>query len=598
MQIVGVDGEGVGRKPHRYTLLAWSNVDGSQSSHLENARGLSSFDCLSFLTSLPRGARAYGFYLGYDYTKILADLPDASIYSLLRPELRVIPRSEGGGFAEVGWRKFRLHYLGGMLRVRNTRTRRTLTLWDVGKFYQCSFVEALKKWGIKAPIDRIAAMKGKRDKFTAKQRAEIREYCLSECRALAALVTELNAAHEAAGLKLRTWYGPGSTASVGLRQMKIHEKRGEHPPEVHDAANRAFFGGRFEHATIGELEGPVYGYDLVSAYPAACARLPCLEHATWHRTSRERDLENAKQALVRYALPETDRPLFWGALPCRLPNGTIVFPRSGASGWTFLDEFSEAREHWPNVGFCEAWILRTRCKCAPFARVWEWFEERLHIGKSGRGIVLKLFLNSLYGKLAQLLGKPLFASRLWAGMITSMTRAALLSAIAQAPGSILCTATDGIYSMRELDLDIGEKLGQWERKEVKKITLVRPGIYWTDESVRARGIGRMALPEEQREAILEALARGEERVDLPPVTRFGGARAGVYRAPKGVKRSERFGEWYEQPCRLSFDPAPKRAPGFGLWDLPGVESAPYDPRIISPDRAKLERAEDLRWGAH
>ena len=552
---------------------------------------------MDFITELPRAAQPFGYYLGYDWTMMLRDLPDASIYRLLRPELRAL-RGEGANFSEVAWKHFRLHYLGGMMRVRNTRTRRSVTIWDVGKFYQSTFVEALRKWNIEAPIDRIAEMKTKRSRFSARERLAIREYCLDECKALAQLVEELNSAHRRAGLPLMRWYGPGSTASVALKQMGIAKKRGEHPPEVLAAACYAFFGGRFENRGIGTFKGPIHGYDLVSAYPAATAKLPCLEHARWRRVTSERGLRGATQALVRFWLAPTEQEVWWGPLPIRLPNGSIVFPRSGASGWCYLPEFLAARAAWPNVEFLEAWILYSSCKCKPFARVLEWFAERKRIGKEGRGIVLKLVLNSIYGKLAQLLGiAPPFACRLWAGMITSATRAGLLEAIAQDPEAVLCTATDGIYSRRKLRLDVGSDLGQWEAKEVGRITLVRPGIYWTEESVRARGIGRGALPQEQRDAILKALRNGADKVVLPPVTRFGGAKAGVYRVGDKFKRSGRYGEWIEQPCQITFDPKPKRAANFGLFDLPNVESMPFGPRTpVSTEAIQLIRAEELAWG--
>lgn len=612
--VVGIDGEGIGRAPHRYTLLAWSDASGKRSAHIEDSRGLSTLACLGFVAAVPLAARVYGYYLGYDWTKILGDLPNRDIYRLMRPELRVL-QGEGGGFSEVPFKHFRLHYLAGMMRVKDLRSRRSVTVWDVGKFYQDSFCKlvcdrkhkhekscfsgALPKWSVGSVElwTRIATMKNKRSTFSVTERKRIREYCLEECAALAELVQQLNDAHASVGLPLRKWYGPGSSAKVALGQLGIKTKRGEHPPEVLRAADAAFFGGRFENRAIGTFEGLVYGYDLISAYPAATRSLPCLEHARWRRTTRERDLSSQRLGLVRFALGPTTRQAWWGPLPIRLAQGSIVFPRSGATGWTYAAEFRAARELAPNVRFLEAWLLSSSCNCRPFERVEEWFAERLRIGKSGRGIVLKLVLNSLYGCLAQTLGiAPPFACRLWAGMITSAVRAELLRAIALDPEGVLCTATDGIYSQRPLALDVGSALGQWEAKRVERITLVRPGIYWTEESVRARGIGRGALPLEQREAILAALDAGEPKVQLPPVTRFGGAKASVYRAGETFRRSERYGEWSEQPCRISFDPAPKRGPGFALFDLPDVESVPYSARTLSIEALQLMRAEELAMG--
>jgi len=347
---------------------------------------------------MPRAALVYGYYLGYDWTMMLADLPDRDLYRLLRPELRAL-QGEGGNFSDVAWRDFRLHYLGGMMRVRNLATRRQVTVWDVGKFYQESFCRlectddkhgpgqhdrkcfagALPKWsiGTLADWERIASMKAQRSTFTTKQREQVRAYCMSECALLAQAVEALNDAHLKAGLPLRKWYGPGSSASVALGQLGIKKKRGEHPPEVNDAASRAFFGGRFENRTIGTITGRtfrkgvrgskrlthdgagIWGYDLVSAYPAATRGLPCLEHGRWRRTIRERDISAQARGLVRFWLAPTDREAWWGPLPIRLAQGSIVFPRSGASGWCYVEEFLAARAHWPNVEFLEGWLLES-----------------------------------------------------------------------------------------------------------------------------------------------------------------------------------------------------------------------------------------------
>jgi DNA polymerase family B len=603
--LVGLDGEGLGRAPHRYTLLAWSDARGARTASVANVRGLSTARCLAFLLSLPENARPFGYYLQYDWTKILADLPNKSLYMLFRPALRKIPKDEGGGFVPVRWREYELHYLAGMMRVRCTRRRKTVVVWDVGRFFQAPFCDgsersALVAWkiGTAAERKRIAAMKAKRSEFSTADATKVRAYCLNECRLLAQLVAELNRAHDEAGLHLRSWHGPGSTASIGLRAMGIQKKRGEIPMAVAHAALHAFFGGRFEHSTIGIVKGPIHGADIISAYPAACLELPCLEHGRWERVTRERALDACAHAVVRYRLRATGRQFAWGPLPCRLANGSIVFPRSGSTGWVWRDEYQMARKHWPNVEFLEAWVLRSDCECHPFERVLEWFNERRRIGKSARGIVLKLFLNSLYGKLAQCVGDAPFRSRVWAGMITSATRAKLLHAIVQAWEEVLGVATDGVYSTRRLDLPETNELGDWEHKRYGTITLVRPGIYWTDDTVRARGIGRKHLSD-TRKMIVDAIKRGDSRVELPPVQQFGGALACVYVTRDGeVRRAERYGEWFDRPARISLEPGPKRADGFRLFDLPDIESSPYGLVGLSNEARSLKKQAVSAWGSH
>ncbi len=87
---IGLDGEGLGRAPHRYVLLARSDAQGRRSSIVRRT-GLRTGECLHWLLNAPTDARLCGYFLGYDWTTILRDLPNAAIYSLLRPEIRQRP---------------------------------------------------------------------------------------------------------------------------------------------------------------------------------------------------------------------------------------------------------------------------------------------------------------------------------------------------------------------------------------------------------------------------------------------------------------------------------------------------------------------------
>lgn len=602
--IVGLDGEGIGREPHRYTLLAWSDATGRHTDSIENVSGLSSKDCLEFIIqTIPTDAAVYGYYLQYDWTMMLRDLPDASIYRLFRPALRRIPGDEGSGFTYVRWKGFRLHYLAGMMRIM--KGKRCVTVWDVGRFFQAPFCNgekrsALYAWnvGTKKERELIANMKERRNEFTRDDASQVSEYCLLECRKLAEVVAKLNDAHEQAGLPLKTWHGPGSTASAALRLMGIQDKRGKIPPAVEYAASCAFFGGRFEQSRLGYVKGPVYGYDIISAYPSQCVSLPCLEHARWERTTKEDTALRAEHAVVYYELASSRSKRAWGPLPVRLRNGNIVFPRTGSSGWIWLREFIAAKQ-WAQVRFKEAWTLVRECACKPFARVAEWFAERFRVGKNtGVGLTLKLCLNSIYGKLAQAVGEPKFRSQIWAGMITSGTRAQLLNPIAIADDAILAVATDGIYSEERLELDIGNQLGQWEEKEHDSILLVRPGIYWTDNDVRSRGLPRPSIKNAQN-AIRDAINQGLVDVRLPDITQFGGATASISITRQGTfKRSHRYGQWHTRPARISLTANPKRDEGFNLWDLDNVESMAYDQAPLSPEAQKLKRQAQISWGNH
>jgi len=578
---VGIDGEGVGRKQHRYVLLSCSDGD-----HIENRFGLSTEACLDFLLDLgTRDARLCGYYLGYDWTMILRDLDDMALYELYRPELRA---QANGAFRRVEHNGFKIHWLAGAMWLSDDE--RKVTIWDLGKYFQGPFCNvdaqgklsgALPSWNIRPDVQQmIASMKKRRSRFSWRDIALIRKYNLAECEALAELAQAIEDAHTAADLKPRGWFGPGSTASVLLKRHDIQEKRGIIPPPMIEPVACAFFGGRAEISTTGKVHGPIHSYDISSAYPHHASQLPCLEHGRWERVARERAItgKGVAHALVHAHLHHA--PGDWGPLPVRLDSGSIVFPRSGASGWWWRDEWLAARAGWTGLKFDHAYVLRRECDCKPFAFIPDLFAHRRAIGKeTGAGKVLKLGLNSLYGKLAQTIGSAQYASRVWAGMITSGTRAQVLRLMLRHKrlSNVLMIATDGLFSTEQHAVDEEIVLGGWERAEHESITLVRPGIYWLGETkLRARGLGRDSL-DVAKQQLATALEMGLQKVELAERIAFGGAKLCVYPggAAGGLRRSAHYGQWHPIPTHVSLAPTPKRAADWSPPTLSDVESAPY-----------------------
>ncbi len=89
--IIGIDGEGQGRFPHRYTYLAASNDIREWS--VENQRGLKTVQCLDFILGLPDNALVVGFSFGYDLTKILATLTTSGFtFCFMKRHARYVSR--------------------------------------------------------------------------------------------------------------------------------------------------------------------------------------------------------------------------------------------------------------------------------------------------------------------------------------------------------------------------------------------------------------------------------------------------------------------------------------------------------------------------
>ncbi len=611
--ILGIDGEGKGRDRHRYVFLAAADEWGEKKFSVSNPNGLSTEECLFFLYQLPPRARLFAYSFGYDLTKIFQSMTEThegrrALWYLMRPEKRqrMGPEAAKGPYP-VLWKGWSLNLQGtkfsfGRTGPRSGAPRRNRILWDIWKFYQSKFTTALEDWKIGTPEERalIARMKEKRHEFDKLSPAEYEQYCFLECQKMAEQARTLIAAHDEAGLPLKTFYGAGSTATVMLKKMGVRRHIAPAPELMREAVAQAFSGGRFEVGEIGCIRGAVHSYDISSAYPYQLCQLPCLIHGKWEHITKRSQLEQARWALVHYSLsaqrtaaqnhgksgqkrqPQPGGAAAWGAFPFRFGKGhaeagSICYPSESGGGWVYLSEYLAGEKYFDNVGFREAWVYRAACECMPFQPIPNYYAERCRIGKEACGICLKLGCNSCYGKVAQSVGKGQFNCWVWAGMITSGCRAQGLELLGMHSDrrNLLMFATDGILTREKLTpprpLETGtfhvseceehkktcdicpkesqtfKPLGGWEHKVEKRgVFLARPGVYFpldpTEEDLRAlrgRGIGRRVVLDNW-ERIIECWERRKKgtwpTLALDNVSRFCGAKT-------STTRVRRNGEW-------------------------------------------------------
>lgn len=634
---IGIDGEGQGRtvealrgKPgnsHRYVLLAASTESGDREWYVEASNPrigrLTTVECLDMILELPtRRSKIFSYAFNYDITKMLEDLDDKSLFEIFRPDVpwRQRPKCEAfKGPYPVEWCSickkncpfdderhlddiYKLNLIGTKFSVRKGAKR--VVVWDIFKFFGSKFVPALEDWKIGSEEMRknMAHMKDQRNDFDKLDHQAVKNYCFEETRSMAELARKLIEAHEVVDLKLKSYYGAGSSGAAMLTSMGIKDKIFPAIPGMREGVASAFFGGRFENSVIGAIREPLDNLDISSAYVYQLAFLPCLEHGTWTHTTKRKDLEIAQAqngALVSYSLGKApSHETAWGPFPFRTKDGSISFPLESGGGWLWLDEYLAGEKIFSHVQFKEAWVYSCNCACRPFARIPEYYNHRLRIGKEGPGIVIKLGMNSCYGKLAQSVGNALFNSWIWAGMITSGCRAQILDVMGlhKEKRNLLMIATDGIYTREDIDAprplptktdglfpdDKGvlksKPLGGWEHKAAPKgVFVARPGIYFPLEptkeeikSVRARGVGRSVVLESWQ-IILDAWEKkGIEGVArVGNVSRFCGGKTSVSISAKNGKATYKraknkdltkpsYGQWVTREVALTFDPLPKR----------------------------------------
>jgi hypothetical protein len=534
-----VEAENAHRAPnpgrHLYCLLASLRTDRDAFEYVEDyERGLSTKDCFEFLlASAAENPRAIhvGFALHYDFDMMLGDLA-------MRDVRRLRAASKGGIRVSVDGRAYKVTYRPRKF-LRIADAERSITLYDAFGFFQASFVRACDDWldertKANLGLDSIHNMKLRRAQFTASDREAILAYCKSELRAGVALIWELIERVKATGLPLQRLDGAGALAGAIMRTHDVKSAIAPDPLDYREAIASAYFGGRIEAMGVGYHNDVTYEHDIRSAYPAAIATLPDLAGAQWTRgVPGVRTLYHVRWDLCTQ---DAGRTIPFFPLPYRLPNDGVIFPARG-EGWVWCSEYRAALSWIARFGGdvdvldCIG-IAPIDESARPFAFVPELYDQRAQWKDAGIGAekVLKLGLNSLYGRMAQQVGAivtpiavkpPPYFSLAWAGMVTAHTRAALVTAALDVPYDVLMFMTDGLYAKVPIALDFSKALGAWEQSHMDAVVIAQPGVYWKRHGdtwePKVRGFGREGL--ETPDAVLDVWRRGARDLTVP-TTRF------------------------------------------------------------------------------
>jgi hypothetical protein len=519
-EFLGVDGEGTGRGTnHRYVLL------GCGSEYISEESGLSFTDIASFLWGCYLRNRNHvfaGFYLSYDFTQWLKNLPENRAWYLFTDAgiTRRRRTSRSGAVAPfpVRWEGWEFDLLGmKRFKLRPEGEKSWLYINDAGPFFQSSFLSAIdpEKWEVPVCSDAefaaISAGKSKRD--TAALDSEMIAYNALENEILARTLKELNSGFIDAGVRLKRsqWFGPGQAAQAWLNTQVVPTtteiKENKLLVAAQDIARKAYFGGWFEIMAHGIIPGTSHEYDINSAYPHIARQLPCLFHGTW---TRQESIPGTRldDSLVENGGWDTLRILYArvsgshyriGAMLHRLPDGNILRPHS-TEGWYWAHELAAARRAGvvDHVDIQESWTYQA-CDCPrPLRRLANLYDYRIAVGKnSPKGKSAKLLYNSVYGKFAQSIGDPKYGNAIYASLITSGCRTQILDAIATHPegaGAVLMVATDAIFFRSpHRGLALSGNIGEWESTERENLTLFKPGVYWDDATRAGIAAGAPAI---------------------------------------------------------------------------------------------------------
>lgn len=618
---VGVDGEGrnLSNGYHAYFMLR------AGTRNLTPRKGdvrLRSSDCLRFLSEL-RPDRTYVVYGGdYDWTKVLEDLPWSKLEKLIHREER--KRKNGHGYWPVEYDGFLIDYLPRKeFKVRRKVGGPWIVIHDVISFFQCKFIEAITSWNIGTQEEREMIGEGKelRSEFATVSDEYIDKYNEMECMYLAQLMEDFREVCIDLDIIPKKWQGPGLLAEALLAKHGIPQTKevelflDEDPYSVAAFGRYAYYGGWFETYGVGYTPAPLLQFDINSAYPEALQHVPCLIHGRWLRRTSTDIFDSTSPEKLSICFGVFRRPerggskrFLYGGFPVRTKDGSIHHPFNG-KGYYWSHEIRSAIHQQFTV--YDSWTYERNCDCRPFEFLKELYDYRKRLGKTTKGMVLKLAMNSVYGKLVQSIGDPKYSNPIWGSFITSWTRSVISSAIHSLPccqnsdpripcgQDVYMIATDAIftryYDAEKITLESGSSLGQWDRTEhTNGIFIVQPGMYFDptgqeDKTVyKTRGVPKSVI-QAHRQEFLDAFDRmvSTRRIAdgdvLLPFQQFLGIRQSLQR-----RNTKQMGQFisYQDPetgevgRRTSFDWRTKRKgqplPNLGHGSIRFVRTLPHD----------------------
>lgn len=503
---------------HIYGFLA--NSDGDERFSPD---GLSTVECLRFIVDNGIDRLNVIFSGSYDVTLMLKDLTPEQAKESMKD-------SEETGFVKgtIYNGEFVIRYVPRKyLYIRDVNRKKGVMLWDVWGFFQGTFIAALEKWFGPDYDDLQIIHEGKlrRVKFTTDELPFIRRYNGAELRALVKLMTALISATKEAGLHLSRFDGAGAVASAMLKKAGIKERvfldekkqKITLPMEMRLPAEIAYYGGRIEAFQYGNADKTtVYHYDLNSAYPAVLIDLPNIGRGEW---SYIENPDFSKCPEMSLFLVEWD---VGNEIICPFPYRSqlqrkILYPTRGKSWIWYPEVFAALNAKKPDwsIKIFAAWVFHPEePDDKPYAFIQDYYDRRAELVSetkrtgtpNGVEKIIKLGLNSLYGKTAQRVGAKPFHNLAYAGYITSATRAKLYAAGMQAPHAIIAFATDGIFSLAPLSLHCptDKVLGAWEASQHNGMLLAQSGHYILDDSgeyrLWSRGFDKFAGIGEDEEA--------------------------------------------------------------------------------------------------
>lgn len=375
-----------------------------------------------------------------------------------------------------------------LLRIR--KGKHSIHIWDAFNFYNTSLNRASK----------LVLGKEKKEvninlftpEYIKRHKCKIENYCVHDAKLTKELMTELIKRFESYGIYPTRLY---STAYISQQYFLKHCDYYDlsyflyYYPEAVEYAMQAYSGGKFEVTEKGS--DYYYLYDIKSAYPYEISQLKSLQKVKVVKSKHYRKDADYSYFKVKVKIPFE----VFNTHPHKVKNVNIFY-MGDQTIYVTKKELEYFLRY--NVDFT---ILKAyHLFCGNKKRIFEKEVKRLYALKqqfraSGDYInerIVKILLNSLYGKFWQMIAKkgkiyagilfnPFYASEITANCRIRMTE------LQQQYECVKAVHTDSVISTEKIPLDCSEGIGKFSLDYEGEGIILGTGVYTIKDKNKLRG---------------------------------------------------------------------------------------------------------------
>jgi hypothetical protein len=423
-----------------------------------------------------QGAHFVSYNLKYDESAILQKLPLGILQEL---------RENG----KVEYEGFQYNYINyKFLSIRHNHT--TVTFYDLYNFYGGSLNYNAEKYLDKKKIDIDPKLFTKT--YIKKHWNEIALYCVEDAKLVQLLCERLIDTFEHYGVYPKKLYSTAYVSYQFFREntnyVTVYDLWEKHK-DVLDYATQSYNGGKFEVTTKGS--GYFYEYDIVSAYPYEIANLVNITEGRIIWSNRYQKSAHYGFILCNMDIPgNVFSPIAYkiGEL-CTYPIGqfTKVITKS---------EYEYLKGLGCKLSIINACWIFCKNETKPYESLIKMLVKEKQKYKKDKASLeyhtVKIFLNSLYGKMVQLIPAKGYwkASSCWnpiyGSIITANTRIKV-SAMQQKYDDVIAVHTDSIITLNPHNIPKTDVLGEFSFDSEGDGILLGCGVYQIGNTSKIRG---------------------------------------------------------------------------------------------------------------